>query len=66
MGRASWTLALTILGLTAVVLARPGAVDHHCDYTRPGVEPWWSDDTGETVERLASPGSHAEPRSSAH
>lgn len=66
MGLASWTLALAILGLDVAVLARPWVVDHHCDYTRPGVEPWWRDDTGEMVERVATPGTHAEPRSGPH
>lgn len=49
MGMTGLLLALTLVGLDS---ARRGARggDRHCDYTRPGVEPWWTDLGGEAVD----------------
>lgn len=44
MRLARWALVLTVLGVEAVIVSRLWTVDRHCDYTRPGIEPWWDDD----------------------
>jgi hypothetical protein len=52
MKLAGWTLALAMLGLDVVVLTRVCGADRHCDFTRPGVEPYWDDEPGEVGERV--------------
>jgi hypothetical protein len=59
MNLAGWMLALSMLGLDAVVLTRAWAADRHCDYTRPGVEPYWDDQPGGGTERVTPPALHA-------
>lgn len=60
MKLAGWMLALTVLGLDAVVLTRTCHADRHCDFTRPGVEPYWTDEPGEVGERMTPAALHAD------
>lgn len=49
-------LALAAMGLNSAFPKKGRGGDRHCDYTRPGVEPWWSDPCGDVTERPQQPG----------
>lgn len=47
MGLTMLTLAMALVGLGTVAESRTSGSHRHCDYTRPGVEPWWRERAGD-------------------